>query len=809
MYLSLNWLKDLVNIPKSTTPEELGTKLTNYTVEVEKIENQAAHFDKVVVGKVLEVKKHPGADRLSVTKVDVGEKEPLNIVCGAPNVSAGQLVPVALVGAELPNGMKIEERDVRGEKSFGMICAEDELGLGNDHAGIMVLDKKAKIGLPFSQYLKLDDVVFEVDNKTLSNRPDLWGHLGIAREIAVILETKITKEFQRILAEKIINDENLEKLGVKVEDEDLCPRYAAIKISGVDIKESPEWMQKRLSAVGMRPINNIVDATNYVMLELGEPMHAFDASLVPEIVVRLAKKGEAIKTLDGENRVLDNSMLVIADREKAIAIAGVMGSEGSEINPSTKTIILEAANFNAVSIRKTSTKLGLRTEASMRFEKSLDQNICEAALARCLELIRETCPAAAAASQVADMKKPAPNISPIELDLNWAARKLGEDLGKKKIVKILESLGFEAENAGPHLLRITVPTWRATKDISIKEDVLEEIIRIYGYNNIKAAMPMAEMKAPLENAERKLERRIKNILALGAELTEVYNYSFVGEEKLSKLKISPLDYLRLKNPLTNLQTMLRQNLLENLVDNIKSNQAKYERVSLFEVGSVFWDAVGRINKDSQRKENLPFQIKHLALVEAGTPAADVYDQVKGKFEYLLENFDLTARFEASEMVPEWADKKTFAKIIVRGEEIGSAANLAKAVLNSLGIKKEAAIAEVDLEKLARIILSSAEKTYEKPNKYPALERDLAFVVNENVLYNNIKAEIEKFNALIAKTELFDVYQGKNLPAGQKSLAFHVTYSSPHRTLESAEVDAVQEKLIAQLKQKFDAQIRNF
>jgi phenylalanyl-tRNA synthetase beta chain len=809
MYLSLNWLKDLVNIPKSVSPEELGAKLTNYTVEVEKIEKQSARFDKVVIGKVLEVKKHPNSDHLNLTKVDVGEKEPLGIVCGAPNVSAGQLVPVALLGAELPNGMKIEEREVRGEKSFGMICAEDELGLGTEHAGIMVLDKKAKVGEPFAEYLDLDDVIFEVDNKSLSNRPDLWGHLGIAREIAVLLELKTTKNFAAFLENKINNDENLSKISVKVEDDELCPRYVAVKIENIEIKDSPEWLQKRLTAVGMRPINNIVDATNYAMLELGEPMHAFDANLVSEIIVRRAKKDETIKTLDGENRILDNSMLVIADKEKAIAIAGVMGSQDSEINSGTRAIILEAANFNAPSIRKTSTKLGLRTEASMRFEKSLDPNICEAALARCLELIRETCPEAKVASQIADLKNFKLNLGPIDFDLNWAAKKLGEDLGEKNISKILSALGFGLENSDKQLLKIMIPTWRATKDISSKEDILEEIARIYGYNNFKTSMPTVEMKAPEENEERKLEKLLKNLLSVGAESTEACNYSFVGEEKLSKLKINPQSYVRLANPMNVLQTMLRQNLFENLIDNIKSNQAKFPGISLFELDRVFIDATGSINKDSGRKENLPSQEKHLAILEAADNAGAVYAKAKGKLEYILEYFSLTPEYQESEMIPEWADKKTFAKIKIAGEEIGFVANFPKLILNFFGIKKEVAVVEINFEKLEKIILALPPKTYAKANKYPSLERDLAFVVKEIVLYNNIKQEIAKFDALIAAVELFDVYQGDNLPAGQKSLAFHLTYSSPDRTLAAAEVDAVQNKLILHLQQKFEAQIRNF
>jgi phenylalanyl-tRNA synthetase beta chain len=809
MYLSLNWLKDLVNIPKSITPEEIGEKLTNYTVEVEKIEKQAARFDKVVVGQVLEVKKHPNSDHLNLTKVDVGEKEPLAIVCGAPNVAAGQLVPVALIGCCLPNGMVIEEREVRGEKSCGMICAEDELGLGDDHAGIMVLDRKAKVGESFGGYLKLDDVIFEVDNKSLSNRPDLWGHRGMAREIAALLEIKTTKEFIRLGEMAISSDENLEKILVKVEDSELCPRYMAVKIEGVEIKDSPAWMAKRLTAVGMRPINNIVDATNYAMLELGEPMHAFDATVVPEIIIRRAKKDEAIKTLDGANRILDNSMLVIANKEKVLAVAGVMGGENSEINSSTRTIVLEAANFNAVSVRKTSTKLGLRTEASVRFEKALDPNLCPVALARCLELIRETCPNAKVASQVVDNSNFKLDLGPLEFDLNWATKRLGEDLGKKKIVKILESLGFGADSSGAHLLSVSLPSWRATKDISIREDLLEEVARVYGYNNFKTSMPVSEMKAPEENEERKFERAFKNLLATGAVSTEVYNYAFVGEEKLSKLKINPESYVRLVNPMSVYQTMLRQNLFENMVDNVKNNQAKFPEISLFELDRIFINATGSINKDESHKENLPYQEKHLGLVEAADNAKAVYEKIKGKIEYLLNSFGLEVRYQESEMTPEWADKKTFAKIIVKGDELGFVANLPKPILSSLGIKKETAVAELNFEKLVKMILTLPPKTYVKANKYPPLERDLAFVVDEEVLYNKIKEELEKFDPLIVAVELFDVYQGKNLSAGQKSLAFHITYSSSGRTLESEEVDALQEKLISHLQEKFGAQIRNF
>ena len=359
MFLSLKWLKDYVEIPKGLSPEELGEKLTLHTVEIDGVEDQAKNLDKVVIGKILEVKTHPNADKLRLARVDVKE-EVLDIVCGAPNIEAGQMVPVALVGAIMPNGLQIKESKIRGEVSRGMLCAEDELGLGEDHEGIMILDEKAKLGHNLAEYLGYDDVLFEVDNKSITNRPDLWGHYGYARELRAFLNTKVTADFDRIAKLELPTGQSEEAIKVKVDDHRLCPRYMAVKIDKIEIAPSPKWLSDRLIAVGVRPINNIVDITNYIMYELGQPMHAFDGDKVGGILVRCAKKGEAITTLDEEVRKLTEEDIVITDGKDPIAIAGVMGGLNSEIDTQTSSIILESANFDFLSVRKTSTRLGLR-----------------------------------------------------------------------------------------------------------------------------------------------------------------------------------------------------------------------------------------------------------------------------------------------------------------------------------------------------------------------------------------------------------------------------------------------------------------
>lgn len=805
MYLSINWLKDYVKLPKGMTPEELGRKLTLHTVEVEKIEDQAQKFDKVVVGKILSVKRHPNADRLQLAEVQVDKKTVLHIVCGAPNIAPGQKVPVSLVGAILPNGLEIKEAEVRGEKSQGMLCAPDELGMGDDHAGILILDEHAKVGEPFAQYMGLDDQILEVDNKSLTNRPDLWGHHGMAREISAFLSAKFTPYAAnpRVFEKKTDGF----KLDVKVESSDLCSRYMAVGLEGVAIEAAPAWMQKRLLAVGLRPINNIVDITNYVMLELGQPLHAFDQTLVDKIFVRTAKAGEEMETLDGEKRQLDQSMLVIADSSKPIAIAGVMGGGTSEIRPETTKIIFEAANFDYVSVRKTSTKLNLRTESSQRFEKGLDQSLCEVALARAVELTLQVCPTAKVVTEVVDLKQRRFETSVIALSVDDINRKIGVEIKSGRIIDILESLGFAVKKE-KHNLVVTVPSWRATRDIAIKEDVIEEIARIYGFNDIASTKPVIVMNQPERNLEKSLERKIKWLLAGAPSLTEVYNYSFVSEEQVKKLGLEPNAHLSLANPIASDQTLLRQSLAPNLIANIKSNQARFKEFGLFEIGSVFLNFESEHDKKGDGLERIPYQEKRLGFVLAGDKPQELFARAKGIVEYLLQNLNMSYEWRNHEVRLPWASGVLAADLYAYDKMLGHLVIVDQRIAKNAGLKKEVAVLEISMAKLARFNDESRVRKYEEEARFPSVVRDLAFVIPEKILYSELRSEILKFDTLIKEAEVFDVYQGDQLGENLKSLAFHVEYQAD-RTLTGDEVDALQAKLLKHLGGKFGAKLRDF
>jgi phenylalanyl-tRNA synthetase beta chain len=802
MFISLNWLNDFVSIPKSVTPDDLGLRLTMHTVEIDDVLKQSEKFKDVVVGRILEIQKHPNADRLQLAKVHVGEEE-LDIVCGAPNIEVGQLVPVATVGAVLPNGLEIKEAEVRGEKSRGMLCALDELGLGSDHAGIMILDKKAKIGQNFGEYLSMDDVIFEVDNKSITNRPDLWSHYGLAREVATFLDLKLNNKSKATVDDIKVTKE---KVNIKIEDFDLCPRYMALKIDGIKIEDSPKWMQERLVAVGMRPINNIVDITNYVMLEIGQPMHAFDADFIKNIVVRRAKKDEQIVTLDGKKHDLGDEMLVIANEKDAVAVAGVMGGENSEVNSETTSIILESANFEHIQIRSTSQKLALRTDASMRFEKAIDPNLCETALARATQLILEICSDSTVASRIEDKKKYKLDQGPIDLDLNWLESYVGQRIDDDKVVDILARLGFLVEK-NADILKVTVPTWRATKDITSAVDLSEEVMRIFGYNNIELVMPKVEIRSISEDKQRDLEKKIKSILVGSPAMNEVYNYSFVGVEQLKKLGVDSSAHLALKNPIANNQTLLRQSLSPNMLRNVVVNQARFEKLSFFEIGSIYLDLPGIMPKDDSTDEQLPYQEKHLSILAAGKNSLEVFSEIKGVVEHLFGGLRLKVDFLVSEMMPAYANKNIAAQISVANKNIGSVFVLDKKAAKKAGVKKEVALVEISINELLAVWGDTKEE-YEAYEKYPTLERDLAFVVSEKNLYKDIQNEIFNYNEHIKKVELFDVYQGDKLDKGMKSLAFHVIYQAS-KTLTQKEVDELQVGLLKKMEERFEAKIRDF
>jgi len=818
MYLSLNWLKDYIDLPKKITPEELGSRLTMHTVEIDATEKQAEKYANIVVGKILEVRPHPNAERLQLARVSIGAEE-LEIVCGAPNIAAGQMVPVALIGAVLPNGIEIKRAEIRGVESAGMLCAADEIGLGDDHSGILILEKSAKPGQSFAEYLKADDVLFEVDNKSITNRPDLWGHIGMARDICAFLGIEPKKKFFEILdgkAEELPTSEDNIKLAVKVENFELCPRYMALAMENITVAPSPDWLRKRLIAVGVKPINNIVDATNYVMFELGQPLHAFDFADVAnkdgktaEIAVRTAREGELITTLDGIERKLDKDMLVIAMKGEAKAVAGVMGGAESGIGSATKTIVIESANFNFVSIRKTSTRLGLRTEASQRYEKALDPNLCESALARVANLIIELCPEARIASRVVDEKKYSLNFGPIDLDLDWLARFIGQDLGAEKIADIFARLGFGIEYADEQKrhMKVSIPSWRATKDISIREDLAEEIARIVGYDNLPARMPELAMRAPEKNAMRALERKLKDILSSCAAF-ETSLYSFVGEDQLKKLGIDYSNYIRLANPIASQHTLLRQTLAPNLLQAALSNQARQDEFVLFEIGSIYINIPGGPDKAADGKEKLPFQEKRLGLVMASADLNRAYSWIKSLVVHLCAHFRLEAEFSAMANMPNWVEAGMAAEISADGAVLGSVYPLNKQAKSKLGLKKNAVVAEIGLNKFFELVSKQEAFKFREFEKFPRLVRDLAFVIDEKILYSDIRKEILSFHEFIKEAELFDIYQGDKIGKNNKSLAFHIAYQAD-KTLTGADADAIQSGLVKRLEERFAAKMRDY
>ncbi|MCF7860208.1 phenylalanine--tRNA ligase subunit beta [Patescibacteria group bacterium] len=806
MYLSLNWLKDFVKIPSKIKPEELAQLLTLHTVEVESWRAQSEAFDRVVVGKVLSVEAHPNADRLRLTKVDV-KKETLAIVCGAPNVAVGQRVAVALVGATLPNGLVIKDAEIRGERSTGMICAEDELGLGSDHEGIMVLPKHAKVGQSFSSYLLLNDIILEIDNKSLSNRGDLWGHYGMAREISTLLKTPLLPYLK--IDEKILIPTGKEKISVKIEDKNICSRYIAVKINNVKNIESPKWLKERLAAVNVRPINALVDITNYVMFESGQPLHVFDADKIQKISVRLSKDDESLETLDGKERLLTKDTIVISNGAEAIAIAGIIGGANSAIKEDTTSVILEAANFDAVFVRKASQKLNLRTDASMRFEKTLDPNLPEMAWKKAWQLIKEIFPEAEIAGEVIDARNFDSEIKAISLDFTWLKKKIGKQINRKEVQGVLERLGFQVE-IDKNLFMVTPPSWRAIKDVTIKEDILEEIARIIGYDNIPAATPNSTLSFLPENKELMLERKIQDVLSGGGRLLEVYNYSFVSESSLAKLNLDFSRYLKLVNPVSEQQALLRQSLLPGLLQNVRLNQFNYAEVGLFELGRIFLSLPGEYVKD-EKGDFLPYQGKRLGLVISSTDENQAFSRLKSVLELLFSSLwpQVTLEYTALENLPNWTKEGQAASIYCHDKELGVLGILDNKLANNFGLKVKTAFAEINFKDLLLLDKSLPINQYKESPKYPAVVRDISFVVDEKILYNDFWRLLVNFHPLLTKAELFDVYQGEALGENKKSWAFHLTYQSTDKTLTAEEVDLIQKDLMQICHDRFEAQVRDF
>lgn len=850
MKISLNWLRDFVDLPKNITPQELGEKLSLHVVEVEGFEREADLFENMVVGKVVTIEKHPNADRLSVCVVDAGSAgKKLNIVCGGKNLREGMLVAVALPGANVKwhgegDLVELKEAEVRGVKSFGMICAGGEIGLEDMQARQPVVgdgphildisDIRAKPGTSLAQALGKDDVVFEISNVSLSNRPDLWSHYGIARELAVVYDRtlKPIKFAWPTPRKRSVTP----FLNVKVIAKDLCPRYVGTLVENVHIAKTPEWMVKRLLAVGQRSISPLVDISNYVMFEMGQPVHIFDSHKVikslsqkAEIVVRKAKHSEKLKMLDGVERTLDEEILVIADAEKPVAIAGVMGGEDSGVSEKTNSIIIECATFDPVSVRRTSAKLGMKTDAAQRFEKSLDPHLPMNATARVWQLLQECADEGATpvVRSVVDVSAKLPTPKPIKLSLEMLDHRIGTPVSRTDAKKILLGLGFTVHpvrgrsakgtasaalgrltSNGVKEWKVTPPSWRATRDISIPEDLVEEIGRHLDYNTIPDALPSYPIAPPPVAAHQRLERALKQFLA-GAGFYEVEHKPFLNPQEWERFGLEQGAHVEVLNPVDPQARYLRQSLLPGLFNDIRINRNEAERLRFFEWGRIFIPKDGEYAVKKNAKEHLPHQPVTLSFVIAETiEAEEMLRRIKGMALKALQaaGFQGETKIASEERLA--FRTETFFSLFADGVCVGGGSmgsELLKAELGLAG-RQNIGAASMNIDVLARVTPSVSK--YAPLPSYPSIQRDLAIVVDEAVHYAEIEKTVRSAaGPLVESLELFDVFRGEGIPQGKKSLALRLTFRAGERTLKSGEIDTIMSAVEKRLAISVDASIR--
>ncbi len=842
MLISKKWLSEFVEFPSELSDKDIAERLTRSTVEVEGFVRQADVFEHMVVGKIVSCEKHPNADRLRVCQVQIrslplakGElgggfplPETVQIVCGGANVVVGMLVAVALPGAKVRwhgQGELIElaETEIRGEKSFGMICASVEIGLvpaeGEGEKDIRDLSAlNVVVGTSLAEALGKDDVIFEIENKSLTNRPDLVSHYGIARELSALYRVPL-KEYDplRIRAGKGCD------LMVRVEDEGACPRYMGVVIDGVEIGPSPKWLQDRLVAVGIRSINNIVDITNYVMVEGGQSLHAFDADKLGksldttenygntevqkirklEIVVRRAKEGEMIKTLDGVDRVLDPSMLMIADEKNPVVIAGIMGGENSGVSDQTKTIFLESANFHPTVVRKTSQKLSLRSEASMRYEKSLDPALSDLVLRRTVQLIHELHPNAKIVSPVVDVYPNPPRSPVIQISPEWLESRMGVSIPEIEVRDILSRLGFTF-GIKKWTWQVMVPSWRGTKDISIPEDIVEEVLRIWGYDRIPVSLPSFSCTPPTLDVVVQIARRLRHALAGSCRANEAYTYAYVRPETLTTLGFDLNEHLKLSNPLSDERPYLSRSLIPNLLEAASHNQHTDSVVSLFQIDRVFF---GELSGDEDGEGGiLPSQPYHVALVYSAQGDEIPFVVTRRMMETALTKIGYSVTFGPVTNSGTWMHPTRSADILVNGKKQGVLAEVVPETASTLGLDHRIAVAELNLSALA--LVSPDTHVFAPLPQFPDVKRDVAFVVEDRLAYSDLDHALRANSSLLVDVELFDIYRGKGVEAGKKSVAVHLVLRALDRTLLSEEADAEIAKLVHVLQTTFGAIIRS-
>ena len=801
MKVPLKWLKEYVDITLSSC--DLADKLTMAGSEVKGVQVVGEGWDNIVVGQIVAVNPHPNADRLTLPTVDLGIEQQ-TVVCGAPNLKVGDKIAFAHVGAQLVDGhtgqmAALKSAKIRGVVSSGMVCSEKELGISDSHEGIMVLPPEAPVGTPLADYL--GDIIFDLD--ITPNRPDCLCVIGIARETAAL--TGQSLHLPEVSYEEIASSIN-QQISVEISAPDLCPRYCASLITGVKVAESPKWLQQRLLACGMRPISNIVDITNYVMLEYGQPLHAFDYDEISgkKIIVRRATKDEHLVTLDGVERTLSDDMLVIADAAGSVAIAGVMGGTHSEVTPGTTSILLEAANFNPASIHYTGGRLQLPSEACMRFERGIRPELTLPALKRATHLIAELA-GGKVAKGVVDVYPGKQNQEPILLSTGKVKTVLGVEFSRDQIIGALTSLGFDCKKGdSASEVWATAPYWRS--DIRLAVDLVEEAARIIGYDKIPTTM--LSQSLPGQNPEPILgfKQKIGRILT-GYGFQEIITFSLTGLETLNKLMPEPHSLepvpLRMTNPMTTEREYLRPNLRANLLAAFSSNRRHEDGgIRLFELGRVYLP----------RHNDLPDEPEMLCGILGGArvekswqgkdEVLDFYD-VKGMVEGLVSQLSVGVNFEEDEDESLCRGKQ--ASIVVDGKKLGVIGELHPKVLAAFEISEPVYLFEINLTALLPCTISHS--MFQAVPRFPDMVRDMALIVSTSVTHQGMLDIITDF-PLVTQVALFDVYAGDQLPRGKKSLAYRVTFQSPDHTLTDEEVNKVQQRILSRLSAELEATLRS-
>ena len=803
MLLSINWLNNFIqtDCPVNT----IADRLTMAGIEVDNITDIGRQWDNIVTGEILEITSHPNADKLSIVKVKAAENI-YSVVCGAPNIKEGQKIVLALEGALFSNGMKIRPSKIRGQNSDGMICSEKELELGEDTNGIMVLPQKTETGILLAQALNLSDTIFDLG--ITPNRSDCFSIIGIAREVSAIFNIPLSiPEFE--LIETAIPDKK--ELSVEIKARDLCHRYTACLIDNITVRSSPLWMRRRLETCGIRPINNIVDITNYVLLEWGQPLHAFDLNTLNggKIIVRKAEKGETFLTLDGIERIVPENVCLICDSEKPVALGGIMGGASSGISSSTSCVLLESAYFSQTSIARSSRALNLKTEASHRFERGVDMESVVPALNSAASLLAQIVDNCRVNRNFIDCyPQPAANSKPVFLSIKNTNKIIGSDLNKNAIEDIMNRLQIKISEKSADTLCAIPPSFR--HDLHEPVDLIEEVARINGYDRIPVTYPKAAIVSRPLDKNRKFASLVSNIL-ISLGYYEVINYSFISPDHISYLNFHPTDSrlnpIKIINPLSSSQAVLRTSIVPGLLLNLKENlNNKAKTVKIFELGKVFYSAPDN---------SPPAEPRRIAALLSGNrynetwnlkqEEIDFYD-IKGAVETLLNRLHITSFSFKSNVIDPYFNQKKMLSLFVKNDFIGTVGTIQPGIMGDFEIENSACVFDLDYDKLLKHYSDDIRVT--AFSKHPAIYRDLALLVDKEIFSNKV-IEIIKSNKskLIKTVDIFDYYTGNKIPPGKKSLAYKIKFQSPDRTLTDIEVNKICDRLLAILSKEIGAELR--